>query len=77
MRKHYAKEVNFAPAVGDFELYLATDVDAEIERLERDLREVRKERDQYSKQLFTIGQILGDWAMNKHAQGKRADEVKP
>lgn len=70
MKKHYTKEVNFAPAVGDFELYLASDVDPEIARLERELRDVRKERDQYSRQLFTIGQVLGDWAMSKHTQGK-------
>jgi hypothetical protein len=40
--------------------YLASDVDARIAKLE-------KENVQYSRQLFTIGQILGDWATSKHA----------
>ena len=30
MQKIYAKEINYAPAVGEYELYLARDVDSEL-----------------------------------------------
>lgn len=43
MKKIYAKEINYAPAVGDFELYLASDVDARIDQLENWLQDEMRE----------------------------------
>lgn len=56
--------------------YAAVEADQRIASLESELRDVRRQRDQYSRQLFTVGQILGDWATGRHAQGKRANDGK-
>jgi hypothetical protein len=45
--------------------YLASEVDARIAKLET-------ENAKYSRQLFTIGQILGEWATGRHEKGKGA-----
>lgn len=43
--------------------YLATEVDALVTKL-------KNENARYSRQLFAIGQVLGEWATGKHSEGK-------